>query len=99
MRSSFLSDAKADSLVSGDAGTRNPWFGKEALLMPRDTVVASPGYAFVSADYSQVLLCTVVLLSVGFVRVMRFCFSWQRFGPGLLDLYVFSQRFTVVRRR
>lgn len=51
---SFLSDAKVTSLVARDAGNRNPWFGKETLLKPRDTVVASPGYVFVSADYSQV---------------------------------------------
>lgn len=51
---SFLSSAKAASLASEEAGDRNPWFSKEALLKPRNAVVASPGYTFVSADYSQV---------------------------------------------
>lgn len=54
MRASFLADNKALSLLGGDAGVGNPWFGKEALLKPREAVVASPGFTFISADYSQV---------------------------------------------
>lgn len=54
MQASFLSDAKAESLLGGIAGARRPWFGKEIILKPRDALVAVPGYTFVSADYSQV---------------------------------------------
>ena len=54
MRASFLSDAKAKFLLERGSGGRSPWFGKEAVLRPRDALVASRGYVFVSADYSQV---------------------------------------------
>ena len=57
MRASFLSDAKAKFLLERGSGGRSPWFGKEAGLRPRDALVASPGYVFVSADYSQVQFC------------------------------------------
>lgn len=54
IRASFLSDTKAESLLGGGSVARFPWFGKEAVLKPRDALISSPGYAFVSADYSQV---------------------------------------------
>lgn len=54
VQANFFSDSKAEAMVEGGLGTRCPWFAKEAVLKPRDGLVASPGYAFVSADYSQV---------------------------------------------
>lgn len=57
VQANFFSDAKADAMKDGGLGARCPWFAKEAMIKPRDNLVASPGYAFVSADYSQVMKC------------------------------------------
>lgn len=57
MQANFFSDPKAEAMAKEGLGDRCPWFAKEAVLKPRDSLVASPGYAFVSADYSQVIHC------------------------------------------
>ena len=65
MQANFFNDSKAEAMAKEGLGDRCPWFAKEAVLKPRDSLVASPGYAFVSADYSQVMIvvvCSSVLL-------------------------------------
>lgn len=57
MQASFIAHPGVTSLLGEDTGSQNPWFGKEAALKPRDAVVPSLGYTFVSADYSQVRYC------------------------------------------
>lgn len=61
INASFLADGKASCLTGTEAGDQNPWFSKEVLLKPRDAIVASPGFVFVSADYSQVTAPALVL--------------------------------------
>lgn len=56
MLANFFNDSKAEAMAKEGLGDRCPWFAKEAVLKPRDSLVASPGYAFVSADYSQVTI-------------------------------------------
>lgn len=65
MQANFFSDFKAEAMAKEGLGDRCPWFATEALLKPRDSLVASPGYAFVSADYSQVIYCCPGLFVVG----------------------------------
>lgn len=57
VQASFIAHPGATSLLGRDTGSQNPWFGREASLKPRDAVVPSLGYTFVSADYSQVRYC------------------------------------------
>ncbi|CAM9101401.1 unnamed protein product [Discosporangium mesarthrocarpum] len=59
---SFLCEAVPTS-ISPDVAARNPWFGREVFLKPRDVLAAAPGFAFVSADYSQVELRLMAHLS------------------------------------
>ncbi|CAM9444784.1 unnamed protein product [Ectocarpus fasciculatus] len=63
VQANFFSDAKAEAMKEAGLGARCPWFAKEAMIKPRDTLVASPGYAFVSADYSQVEMRLMAHLS------------------------------------
>ncbi|CAM9666820.1 unnamed protein product [Scytosiphon promiscuus] len=63
VQANFFSDSKAEAMVEEGLGARCPWFSKETALKPRDSLVASPGYAFVSADYSQVEMRLMAHLS------------------------------------
>lgn len=65
MQASYIENSKVEAMAKEGLGERCPWFAKEAVVKPRDSLVASPGYAFVSADYSQVtLMCSFFLSSV-----------------------------------
>ncbi|CAM9111170.1 unnamed protein product [Pylaiella littoralis] len=71
VQANFFSDSRAEAMVEGGLGTRCPWFAREAVLKPRDGLVASPGYTFVSADYSQMEMRLMAHLSgdPGLMRV------------------------------
>lgn len=86
VQANFFNDSKAEAMAKEGLGDRCPWFAKEAVLKPRDSLVASPGYAFVSADYSQVTICSVtVLLGLGRAHLsLSSRFGWLGPVPGTL---------------